>query len=151
MLAALKPHSSTGPPMAPYKSGEITPSVVFSATVSTVALMTSSSLRFCVSRPTMRATCFRPAATPEASAFSTPRASRAMDVTAMPSQSITAMPISPGQRPHRLSRPSSAAVTAMVSSTVDAVSTTALLRRLPPRLRSRFSMKAMYRPMAHTG
>ena len=39
----------------------MTPSLAFSATVSTAALVTPSAVRFCVSRPTMRATALRAA------------------------------------------------------------------------------------------
>ena len=44
-----------------YSSGAITPSLAFSATVSTAALVTPSAVRFWVSRPTMRATALRAA------------------------------------------------------------------------------------------
>ena len=151
VLAALNPHRRIGPPMAAYSRGEITPSVVFSDTVSTVALMISSSLKSCVSRPTIRATCVRPAATPCPSAFSTPRASFAILVMAMPIQSSRAMAISRGMRPSSPQSIKISATTATVSSTVEAVRNTALFRRLPPRRRSFFSTQPMYLPMMHTG
>ena len=44
-----------------YSSGAITPSLAFSATVSTAALVTPSAVRFSVSRPTMRLTALRAA------------------------------------------------------------------------------------------
>ena len=137
--------------MAAYSRGEITPSVVFSDTVSTVALMISSSLKSCVSRPTIRATCVRPASTPCPSAFSTPRASFAILVMAMPIQSSRAMAISRGMRPSSPQSIKISATTAIVSSTVEAVRNTALFRRLPPRRRSFFSIQPMYLPMMHTG
>ena len=151
MDAALKPHSSTGPPRKAYSMGEITPSVVFSATVSTVALMISSSFRFCVSRPTMRATCFRAASRPCPSAFSTPCASLIMERAASPIQSSSAAPTNQGSQPQRRSRRSKTKTAAMVNSTVEAVSHRALIRRLPPSALSRFSSQLMYFPITRTG
>ena len=47
--------------MSIYSSGAMTPSLAFSATVSTAALVTPSAVRFWVSRPTMRLTALRAA------------------------------------------------------------------------------------------
>ena len=144
MEAALKPIISTGPPMALYSSGDITPSVVFSATVSIVAQIISRSVSLLVSRPTMRATCLRPASTPpELSARFTPTASCARHRAERPIQLTSAMPTSSGQRPMSDRSHIKSAVTAMVMSTVEAVSSTAPRRRLPPRARSLPSQKDM--------
>ena len=47
--------------MSIYSNGAITPSLAFSATVSTAALVTPSAVRFWVSRPTIRLTALRAA------------------------------------------------------------------------------------------
>ena len=148
---ALNAHISAGPPSMPYSMGEITPSVVFSATVSIVAHTTSRSLSAAVSRPTMRATCLRPASSPRPSAFSTPTASCARHRADSPIQLRSAMTISRGTRPSNPDRNTSSPAASAVRSTVDAVSHTALRRRFPPRARSRFSHQLIYFPMTHTG
>ena len=131
--------------------GEMTPSVVFSATVSMVAHTTSRLESAAVSRPTIRATCLRPASMPRPSALSTPTASCARHFADSPIQSSSAMTISRGTRPNSPDRKISSPAAAVVTSTVEAVSSTALRRRSPPRARSFFSHQLMYLPMMHTG
>ena len=60
VLTALYSMPSGAPPMSMNTSGETTPSVRFSATVSTAALITPSSDSSAVSRPTYHAMALRP-------------------------------------------------------------------------------------------
>ena len=61
VLTALYVRARGAPPMARYRSGARTPSAKFSATVSTVAFVTPSSLSSLVSLPTILPTAFRAA------------------------------------------------------------------------------------------
>ena len=151
VLAALKPMARIGPPRIRQSIGAITPSVVFSATVSTVARMISDSESSEVSRPTMRPTCFRPRSSEMRSACATPRPSLARHFAEMQVQAIRPMPISSAISSIRYSTNSTTAVAAMLRSTVEAVSHTAPRRRFPPRARSFFSMKEIYLPIQITG
>ena len=56
-------------------SGAITPSLRFSASVSNAALRTSCAVSWVVSRPTMRATCWRPSSKERSRAWNTSRTS----------------------------------------------------------------------------
>ena len=63
VLTALYKKPSTGPPSAVYSIGAITPSEVFSATVSMAAFATPSLVRFWVSLPTIMDTASLAAST----------------------------------------------------------------------------------------
>ena len=129
----------------------MTPSVVFSAMVSTVAQMISDPDRAAVSRPTMRATRARPFSTETARASATPRPSTARHLADRAHQAMTHMPANRATGWISASTDSAAAVAAMAMSTVETVRIGAAARRLPPRRRRRFSAKEIHFPIQMTG
>ena len=131
------------------------PSVVFSATVSTVAATISSEDSDAVSLPTMRPTCFLPASRLCSSAFCTPFASFARLLEARQVQEMIVIAARSTYVPPNAVARSTAAVTAMDKSTVLAVIQTEPRRSfaLSPAAFARIflSQKLIHLPIQITG
>ena len=134
----------------------MTPSLVFSATVSTAALVTPAAVRFCVSRPTMRATALRAAGrSPFASSLYTLRLScaRPLAASAWPHQSICSASPSAGWSlaAAQQASPVTASVPSGSTAATAAPPTSSPRGVLGSAVRRCFSSAEMHRPMSTTG